>query len=445
MAEDIGGVWRTIGGRRVFIKHGQSLINAMKESGKFKNTINKMISRKYKGEMKEDGTKRYFENEDGSKIEYLKPKEYDKICEDFNNSLTDEERKRVLDYVATPMYGASSELNSQVSKEDAGSGIKYAYNKNPDNLVTKYERDKKDGRNSEQIEGMKKDPKYIEHNQELYDLRMQENAEYKALRERIPEGESYYNSKEYKAIQDKYDKIIDTKAESYGLQTNRSEYYYKQNIDYFKSKDTYYSTDDLEYISTYQHLQNIRQGKTANQAADTIRRGKTAIRDQNELDKIFNEKGVVLDKDIIVYRRAHEDPNVVRNGYTKLGYTSTTAKSTLAKSMPSGMKFGETELEIIVPKGTRILPLKRVIQDKYSKIKNKDIDDIKNEKWLGNQAEILLPRETKFNYVSTYEGKYLGYEKGFQKKYTVVADTSESKNFKYKSKKLVDGEWEYEY
>ena len=30
------GVWRTIAGRRVFIKNGQSLTEAMKNSGKFK-------------------------------------------------------------------------------------------------------------------------------------------------------------------------------------------------------------------------------------------------------------------------------------------------------------------------------------------------------------------------------------------------------------------------
>lgn len=35
--DDIGGVWRTIGGRRVFIKDGQDLASAMKESGKFPN------------------------------------------------------------------------------------------------------------------------------------------------------------------------------------------------------------------------------------------------------------------------------------------------------------------------------------------------------------------------------------------------------------------------
>lgn len=33
--DDIGGVWRTVGGRRIFIKDGQSLSDAMKESGKF--------------------------------------------------------------------------------------------------------------------------------------------------------------------------------------------------------------------------------------------------------------------------------------------------------------------------------------------------------------------------------------------------------------------------
>ena len=34
--DDSDGVWRTVGGRRIFIKHGQDLASAMKESGKFK-------------------------------------------------------------------------------------------------------------------------------------------------------------------------------------------------------------------------------------------------------------------------------------------------------------------------------------------------------------------------------------------------------------------------
>lgn len=35
---DIGGVWRTVGGRRIFIKDGEDLETAMKKSGKFKKS-----------------------------------------------------------------------------------------------------------------------------------------------------------------------------------------------------------------------------------------------------------------------------------------------------------------------------------------------------------------------------------------------------------------------
>ena len=33
--DDTDGVWRTVGGRRIFIKAGQKLEDAMRESGKF--------------------------------------------------------------------------------------------------------------------------------------------------------------------------------------------------------------------------------------------------------------------------------------------------------------------------------------------------------------------------------------------------------------------------
>ena len=48
--DDIGGRWVTIGGRRVFIKDGQDLETAMKNSGKFKiknKDIDKTINKKY--------------------------------------------------------------------------------------------------------------------------------------------------------------------------------------------------------------------------------------------------------------------------------------------------------------------------------------------------------------------------------------------------------------
>lgn len=48
MNDDIGGVWRTVGGRRIFIKDGQDIASAMKESGKFsknKKSFNEDIKR----------------------------------------------------------------------------------------------------------------------------------------------------------------------------------------------------------------------------------------------------------------------------------------------------------------------------------------------------------------------------------------------------------------
>ena len=42
------GVWRTVGGRRIFIKEGQDLASAMKESGKFENKQSKINNKLYK-------------------------------------------------------------------------------------------------------------------------------------------------------------------------------------------------------------------------------------------------------------------------------------------------------------------------------------------------------------------------------------------------------------
>ena len=53
---DSGGVWRTVGGRRVFIRDGQDLTSAMKESGKFPNAKNDLNSDATSGKMKPTNT-----------------------------------------------------------------------------------------------------------------------------------------------------------------------------------------------------------------------------------------------------------------------------------------------------------------------------------------------------------------------------------------------------
>lgn len=74
--DDIGGVWRTIAGRRVFIKDGQSLESAMKESGKFKRTT-AQINNEYEElskKMQQDDY--YYKSEDDRKLKELRA-EYD--------------------------------------------------------------------------------------------------------------------------------------------------------------------------------------------------------------------------------------------------------------------------------------------------------------------------------------------------------------------------------
>ena len=43
---DENGVWRTVGGRKIFIRDGQNLADAMKESGKFNKTTSKVEKQK---------------------------------------------------------------------------------------------------------------------------------------------------------------------------------------------------------------------------------------------------------------------------------------------------------------------------------------------------------------------------------------------------------------
>ena len=81
------GIWRTIGGRRVFIKTGQSLSDAMKDSGKFKT---KMNEKAVKGAREEDLKEQYKDSLNNvSKMEYngeITKEEYDKAVKDINKA-----------------------------------------------------------------------------------------------------------------------------------------------------------------------------------------------------------------------------------------------------------------------------------------------------------------------------------------------------------------------
>lgn len=125
--EDIGGVWRTVGGRRIFIKDGEDLATAMKKSGKFGN--------KNSEEYKDDNYKYLPEDEDEAYDKYVEMSDesYDKLSRseleeintkyvgtdeswDFNEALredkeVDENLKNAMDKACTT-YTAKEDMAS---------------------------------------------------------------------------------------------------------------------------------------------------------------------------------------------------------------------------------------------------------------------------------------------------------------------------------------------
>lgn len=82
--DDIKGVWRTVGGRRIFIKDGQDLATAMKESGKFKarkSTFNETVktNSSYMKEVEVNNSNEIFEEYDEYTQEIIKDVENSKI------------------------------------------------------------------------------------------------------------------------------------------------------------------------------------------------------------------------------------------------------------------------------------------------------------------------------------------------------------------------------
>lgn len=116
------------------------------------------------------------------------------------------------------------------------------------------------------------------------------------------------------------------------------------------------------------------------------------------MDRVFKEKAVVLDKDTLLFRRASDDYLDLINGVNHEYAMSTSAYDTIPKTLPSGIKFGEKELYILAPKGTRILPIEKVaVNDPNNEETDKRI--------YTRQHEVVLPKGTSYEVVkdlSTY-------------------------------------------
>lgn len=117
--DESDGVWRTIGGRRVFIKNGQSLSDAMKESGKFSRVKrNEQLYKKLDEE--KNNTKNMLDLE---MSKYTSKEKLERAKEKLeSDKLTAEEREYYENYVekreGKSIKDILQETNAQTSREE---------------------------------------------------------------------------------------------------------------------------------------------------------------------------------------------------------------------------------------------------------------------------------------------------------------------------------------
>ncbi len=132
---DSDGVWRTISGRRVFIRNGQSISSAMKASGKFKSKKNestknktKMQEMAVKGAPEKDLKDQYKTSlNDVSKMEYegkINKDEYEKSVKNINDNYI----KKRNEYNGTDRTNKSDDWKSEeggVTRRETKDGTNY--------------------------------------------------------------------------------------------------------------------------------------------------------------------------------------------------------------------------------------------------------------------------------------------------------------------------------
>ena len=126
--DDADGVWRTIGGRRVFIRNGQSLSDAMKESGKFKTKKDDFDEEAYKKRFKSGGDFAFAQENHKTGLEGLEEKDEK---ESISNLFDVKETENGYE-------GKGKELLKFIENEEQDSGVEISdtlkdkLRKNPD-------------------------------------------------------------------------------------------------------------------------------------------------------------------------------------------------------------------------------------------------------------------------------------------------------------------------
>lgn len=384
-----------------------------------------------------DDDNRIVKLSDGSEIKMMDKKEYKRISTEFADSLDEKETKRIQSYVDAPGY--SGELNDYDEYDkNKKSGTRYLYNTTdeklfvPHNELNKYYTDMRekymkevgtdlnsswptdeqmkwakevlntdsysraqdflkeiDRRNSDKCWNSVDDNYYtkeqIDHFKETYE-------KIKPLDDKLRDYE--WDDPEYKKIQDQIKEMNDTGQGIYNLQrlsnidqemvVNTKDYDFDQLLKEEKLK--YIGAKELKDLKDYSKYQSSAFYTNKENIDNML----------SDFNKLFDEKGITLDHDMIVFRRGRESSKQIDNGFTMDGIISTSAFDTLPKKMPSGNPFGDRRYYILLPSGTKILLSEQVIGRGYK-------DDRYEDVWKGvrKQHEILLRPGTHFKQLST--------------------------------------------
>lgn len=371
-------------------------------------------------------------------IKMLDKKEYRIISKDFADSLNEKETKMIQSYVDAP--GLSGELNDyDPYGETRKSGTRYLYNTTDENMfishneLNKYYTDMREKYMKEV--GTELNPHWPTDEQIKWAKKVLNTDSYSKAEDFLKEidrrdsesswvnkEDMYYTPKQIQEFKDTYDKVKPLYDEQLKYKWNDPEYeeikseiekinktgfgeYQLNNLrkldeeQIFNSRDydfneslkegkiEYIGAKEIKDLETYSPYQSTNLIETKNLISNKL----------NDFNKLFDEKGITLDHDVIVFRRGRESSKQLENGFTMDGLISTCAYDSLPKKMPSGNWFGDRRYYIILPSGTKVLLSEQVIGRGYED--QPEYDSV----WRGvkKQHEILLRPGTHFNKIST--------------------------------------------
>lgn len=158
------------------------------------------------------------------------------------------------------------------------------------------------------------------------------------------------------------------------------------------------------------------------------------------LDNLFKDKAETLQQDTLLFRRTGIDYLDIKNGITTDYNVSTSAYDVLPKTMPSGIRFGDKEMYIIAPKGTKVLPIEKVAVNDVA-------DDVGEKRIFARQHEFILSKGTNLELVqdlSTYETGWWEHENEVDEKYVVKLTDKKYKKAQYEKPEYYGTENGYE-